>query len=187
MPLWHSETFATSRTTSSRLPSIVLPPPLVPVSPGLGGLPRAKTQRMAQREWWEVPLAVTRWEDLSPATRPLRSFEFDLPEHLPSSPMCPANKKHRGGGIGVCVYHGRRKRSSPAGSASLATPTPPATTRVPGVVEEDEAGGDGNGESGEGGLESKADVRAWTPRPSTHGSRKLESILGPVELKEKVG
>lgn len=23
-------------------------------------------------------------------------FEFDLPEHLPSSPMCPANPKYRG-------------------------------------------------------------------------------------------
>ncbi|CEF88412.1 hypothetical protein FGSG_05228 [Fusarium graminearum PH-1] len=39
-------------------------------------------------------------------------FEFQLPEHLPSSPMCPANEKHVGGGKGVCVYHGRRKGAS---------------------------------------------------------------------------
>ncbi|KAI8959016.1 hypothetical protein F5Y11DRAFT_350951 [Daldinia sp. FL1419] len=38
-------------------------------------------------------------------------FEFDMPEHLPNSPMCPANKRHSSGGTGVCVYHGRRKRS----------------------------------------------------------------------------
>ncbi len=36
-------------------------------------------------------------------------FEFNLPEHLPSSPMCPANPKNKSEGKGVCVYHGRRK------------------------------------------------------------------------------
>lgn len=61
------------------------------------------------KEWWEVPAATPRWSDLGP-----KSFEFDLPEHLPNSPMCPANKKHKSGGTGVCVYHGRRKRSSEA-------------------------------------------------------------------------
>lgn len=30
-------------------------------------------------------------------------FEFDMPEHLPSSPMCPANPMHRLKGKGVCV------------------------------------------------------------------------------------
>jgi hypothetical protein len=30
-------------------------------------------------------------------------FEFDLPEHLPSSPICPANPKHKLKGKGVCV------------------------------------------------------------------------------------
>jgi hypothetical protein len=30
-------------------------------------------------------------------------FEFNLPEHLPSSPMCPANPKNKSGGKGVCV------------------------------------------------------------------------------------
>lgn len=36
-------------------------------------------------------------------------FDFDLPEHLPNSPLCPANKKHRNEGMGLCVYHGRGK------------------------------------------------------------------------------
>ncbi|KAE9363510.1 hypothetical protein N431DRAFT_474532 [Stipitochalara longipes BDJ] len=36
-------------------------------------------------------------------------FEFNLPEHLPSSPLCPKNPKHRSGRTGTCVYHGRRK------------------------------------------------------------------------------
>ena len=65
--------------------------------------------RKSSTEWWEVPVAVPRWEDM----RASRTFEFDLPEHLPNSPMCPANKKHKSGGTGVCVYHGRRKKSTP--------------------------------------------------------------------------
>ncbi|KAI1658001.1 hypothetical protein F4813DRAFT_396127 [Daldinia decipiens] len=49
---------------------------------------------------------------LSPSTpEPHGSFEFDMPEHLPNSPMCPANKRHSSGGTGICVYHGRRKKS----------------------------------------------------------------------------
>ncbi|KAI1450320.1 hypothetical protein F5Y02DRAFT_413041 [Annulohypoxylon stygium] len=61
------------------------------------------------KEWWEVPVAVPRYGAMAPS-----SFEFDMPEHLPSSPMCPANKRHKSGGTGVCVYHGRRKRSGHA-------------------------------------------------------------------------
>ncbi|KAI1095793.1 hypothetical protein F5B19DRAFT_267691 [Rostrohypoxylon terebratum] len=61
------------------------------------------------KEWWEVPVAVPRYGAMTPS-----SFEFDLPEHLPSSPMCPTNKRHKSGGTGVCVYHGRRKRSGHA-------------------------------------------------------------------------
>ncbi|KAM7202904.1 hypothetical protein V8F33_002562 [Rhypophila sp. PSN 637] len=36
-------------------------------------------------------------------------FTFDIPEHLPSSPICPAHPKNKSGGKGVCVYHGRRQ------------------------------------------------------------------------------
>ncbi|OCK81894.1 hypothetical protein K432DRAFT_3948 [Lepidopterella palustris CBS 459.81] len=36
-------------------------------------------------------------------------FEWDLPEHLPGSPLCPLNPKHKSGGKGICVYHGRKK------------------------------------------------------------------------------
>lgn len=30
-------------------------------------------------------------------------FSFDIPEHLPSSPLCPANSKHKSKGRGICV------------------------------------------------------------------------------------
>ncbi|KAI1083406.1 hypothetical protein F5B20DRAFT_595417 [Whalleya microplaca] len=75
---------------------------------------RAKRES-AYKEWWEVPVAVPRYTDMAPA-----AFEFDIPEHLPSSPMCPANKRHKSGGTGVCVYHGRRKKSSGDGDGSEA-------------------------------------------------------------------
>lgn len=51
-------------------------------------------------EWWER-------QPQRAARRKQREFEFDVPEHLPSSPMCPANKKHASKGTGVCVYHGK--------------------------------------------------------------------------------
>ncbi|KAL8903291.1 MAG: hypothetical protein Q9171_007452 [Xanthocarpia ochracea] len=36
-------------------------------------------------------------------------FELNVPEHLPSSPLCPRHPKHKSGGKGVCVYHGRNR------------------------------------------------------------------------------
>lgn len=36
-------------------------------------------------------------------------FEIELPEHLPSSPLCPKSPLHKSGGTGICVYHGRRR------------------------------------------------------------------------------
>ncbi|KAF9772041.1 hypothetical protein IL306_010304 [Fusarium sp. DS 682] len=63
-------------------------------------------------EWWEkIPKKPVR---RSPFQEPV-PFQFQLPEHLPSSPMCPANEKHVSGGTGVCVYHGRRKGASKLG------------------------------------------------------------------------
>ncbi|GAP86344.1 putative RNA polymerase ii accessory cdc73 protein [Rosellinia necatrix] len=55
------------------------------------------------KEWWEAEMPT------SFAMTSQRPFKFDLPEHLPTSPMCPANKRHPSGGTGVCVYHGRAK------------------------------------------------------------------------------
>ncbi|KDN65213.1 putative conserved hypothetical protein [Colletotrichum sublineola] len=59
------------------------------------------------KEWWDV-----KQQTQSRKLTSLPKFEFDIPEHLPNSPMCPANPKHTSGGKGLCVYHGRRKRGS---------------------------------------------------------------------------
>ncbi|KAI0469535.1 hypothetical protein F4859DRAFT_134524 [Xylaria cf. heliscus] len=67
-------------------------------------------KRPKEKEWWEVsvPASYSQIDQRG-------AFSFGLPEHLPSSPMCPANPRHTSGGTGVCVYHGRAKRSRVAG------------------------------------------------------------------------
>ncbi|KAF2763039.1 hypothetical protein EJ05DRAFT_495880 [Pseudovirgaria hyperparasitica] len=43
------------------------------------------------------------------STGPMRQHEWDLPEHLPGSPLCPLSPKHKSGGKGYCPMHSRRK------------------------------------------------------------------------------
>lgn len=65
------------------------------------------------REWWDqIPQRGGRRDLLDASSSSAGRFEFDVPEHLPRSPMCPANKRHKSGGAGVCVYHGRRRAGS---------------------------------------------------------------------------
>ena len=33
----------------------------------------------------------------------------DVPDHLPGSPLCPLDAKHKSGGRGICPLHGTRK------------------------------------------------------------------------------
>ncbi|EEU40776.1 uncharacterized protein NECHADRAFT_25867, partial [Fusarium vanettenii 77-13-4] len=56
------------------------------------------------REWWEQ---IPQRPEQDPFAQ-VPTFEFQVPEHLPNSPMCPANMRHKDG-AGLCVYHGRRK------------------------------------------------------------------------------
>lgn len=58
-----------------------------------------KRQAGEKREWWDAPKKTIRRDPVNDVS----FFEFDLPEHLPSSPMCPANPKHKGRGKLVCV------------------------------------------------------------------------------------
>ncbi|KAK1759422.1 hypothetical protein QBC47DRAFT_410172 [Echria macrotheca] len=76
--------------------------------------PRGRSETRKPREWWDSPpksmtrtttVAVEACYQLPKADL----FEFDVSEHLPTSPMCPAHPKNKSGGKGVCVYHGRRK------------------------------------------------------------------------------
>ena len=58
-----------------------------------------------ERDWYRVQLnavesGLAASKDDSPPS---------LPEHFPNSPLCPRNPKHKSGGTGTCVYHGRNK------------------------------------------------------------------------------
>ncbi|MCJ1264287.1 accessory factor associated with RNA polymerase II [Lobaria immixta] len=64
---------------------------------------RERKKRGSGIHWYRVKLTVDEAIDEQ------RLFELNVPEHLPNSPLCPRNPKHRSGGKGVCVYHGRNK------------------------------------------------------------------------------
>ena len=60
-------------------------------------------------DWYRVKLAADEIKDANH----FYSFELNVPDHLPSSPLCPKHPKHhRTGGKGVCPYHGRNKALS---------------------------------------------------------------------------
>ncbi|KAK4176714.1 hypothetical protein QBC36DRAFT_186885 [Triangularia setosa] len=69
--------------------------------------------RKQAKEWWDVPPGTpdTPPSTSAQGTRSKRAptgtaamFKFDVPEHLPNSPMCPANPKNpKSLGKGVCV------------------------------------------------------------------------------------
>lgn len=66
-------------------------------------------------EWWErLPKHAVRRVPPPPPS----AFEFDILEHLPSSPLCPASPMFTGVGAPMCVYHGRRRLRSGRGAAA---------------------------------------------------------------------
>ncbi|KAL8897396.1 MAG: hypothetical protein Q9207_007238 [Kuettlingeria erythrocarpa] len=54
-------------------------------------------------DWFRIEMAIDE------AKHEREAFELNVPEHLPNSPLCPKHPKHKSGGKGVCVYHGRNK------------------------------------------------------------------------------
>ena len=85
-------------------------------SPELGGSP--KLSAPLSRQWLEYDTKHANKgnksthspaRNLPPALMSPKTFELNLPEHLPSSPLCPKSPKHKSGGTGICVYHGRKK------------------------------------------------------------------------------
>jgi hypothetical protein len=80
-----------------------------PIPKHATNLPTSHRESMErEKDWYRVRMDAI-MDDESPPYDPEEenAFEWDVPEHLPSSPLCPLNPKHRGGGKGICVYHGR--------------------------------------------------------------------------------
>ena len=60
-------------------------------------------KRSSDIDWYTVKLKADEARDNA------MHFELNVPEHLPSSPLCPKHPKHKSGGKGICVYHGRNR------------------------------------------------------------------------------
>ena len=54
-----------------------------------------------KKDWYEALEAALEVEDN------IRQPEVDVPDHLPTSPLCPRHPKHKLRGRGVCPMHGR--------------------------------------------------------------------------------
>jgi hypothetical protein len=79
---------------------------------------KAQLTSRGKREWWDeietslasdAPVIRTQIEPIIVSQIELSRFEWNTPEHLPNSPLCPLNQKGNTGNIkGTCVYHGRK-------------------------------------------------------------------------------
>ncbi|KAL9127240.1 MAG: hypothetical protein Q9217_003838 [Psora testacea] len=65
-----------------------------------------KGRRVSETEWYRVKLDAIEAEGLS-----RKQFVFQVPDHLPNSPLCPENPRHKSGGSGNCPMHGKNDSS----------------------------------------------------------------------------
>lgn len=92
-----------SEATSSTRGTVTRDLPLQPRSRERGKSDLLHTKK--RREWWDSP-PKSMTPGFAAEKNQLRKaalFEFDVPEHLPTSPMCPAHPKNKSEGKGVCV------------------------------------------------------------------------------------
>ena len=68
--------------------------------------PRAETATPASGNSDRFQARMKSDSDANCATK---KFEWDIPEHLPNSPLCPLHPSYAGGAKGICIYHGRKK------------------------------------------------------------------------------
>ena len=70
---------------------------------------RYNDNRKAERRTMRAFLDETLNEDEDDS---VVSFELDVPDHLPNSPLCPLSPKHKSGGKAICPLHGRKKAAT---------------------------------------------------------------------------
>ena len=75
--------------------------------------PRPTARRLntdVRKDWYAALEAALDVEDDT------RQPAVDVPDHLPSSPLCPRHPRHKSGGTGVCPVHGRNDSVGSAGT-----------------------------------------------------------------------
>ncbi|KAH3951836.1 hypothetical protein HBH53_050820 [Parastagonospora nodorum] len=78
------------------------------------GIPRLPRPANTEETWFRRCI-VEQTQLTAAALRKIderKKFEWIVPEHLPGSPLCPLHKNYQGYSIGVCYWHGRRRRMS---------------------------------------------------------------------------
>jgi hypothetical protein len=91
-------------------------------------------------------------------------FELDVPDHLPNSPLCPLNPKHKSGGKAICPLHGRRRRPIGLWATRAAAKTNVNAASAPVIVYE-------------GGVVEHAE-RKGSQKDGMDGARKEKSLEG---------
>ena len=74
-----------------------------------------RTGSVSDMEWYRRKL-----DSVDAGTNSWEEYVASVPDHLPSSPLCPKHPKHKSRGAGTCPYHGKNKVSPP----EIKTPTP---------------------------------------------------------------
>lgn len=69
-------------------------------------------------DWYRVKMNAI---DVEALTR--EQLAASVPEHFPTSPLCPRHPKHRSGGTGECPYHGRNPFLPKGSTASSPQPS----------------------------------------------------------------
>lgn len=85
----------------------------------------ARAGRVSDRDWYGVKLDAIESDSVS-----REEFVMSIPDHLPNSPLCPRHPKHKSGGTGTCVFHGRNK-SLPQLAQEAQSPPPKEETASP--------------------------------------------------------
>lgn len=68
-----------------------------------GSTGTVRSNSVGGMDWYRVKLDAI---ESDPVTR--QQFVTSVPDHLPNSPLCPRNPKHKSRGNGICVFHGRK-------------------------------------------------------------------------------
>jgi hypothetical protein len=62
-------------------------------------------KKISETAWYTMQMDMVEHQ-VEVEIRKTEIQEYDVPEHLPSSPLCPRNPKHRSQGKGACMFHG---------------------------------------------------------------------------------
>ncbi|OAL48094.1 hypothetical protein IQ07DRAFT_646284 [Pyrenochaeta sp. DS3sAY3a] len=109
-----------------------------------------------------------------------RRFEWLVPEHLPSSPLCPLHSKYKGPYTGMCCWHGKREADS------TVTKSKDGNEYQGGGREGAKSVGNGAGVGREGERRSRIGRRGWEvglfdalPKEKEGKKRRLDSLSSP--------